>query len=303
MKPKMTVLDLKCACDAGTPVCIIDTLPPEYCEKEHIPGAQNACVFEMVFLDKVASIVNDPNTRIVVYGASDRSKGAAIAVEKLTRAGYRNVCELAGGLEAWQTAGYSVEPQGTDKLNIPALVDGSYVLDVTASRVEWTGRNINGRHYGSLNVAGGDMVIDSGVPSCGLITLDMNSIVNFDLKDEAYNKMLINHLMSDDFFDVVNHPTAAFRVGSSKRVETAPVGAPNVHVKGTLQLTGKTKPLSFPMEIVPQTDGSIKLQSSFDIDRTQWGIIYGSGRFFEKLGMHLVNDIISIELFLTAKRS
>ncbi len=301
MKTKISVLDLKCACDAGTPVCIIDTLPPEYCENEHIPGAQNACVFEMVFLDKVASIVNDPNTRIVVYGASDRSKDAAIAVEKLSRAGYQNVCELAGGLEAWQKAGYSVEPQGTEKLEIPVLVDGSYILDVAASRVEWTGRNINGRHYGTLNVAGGEMVIDSGVPSWGLITLDMNSIVNFDLKDEVYNKMLISHLVSDDFFDVVNHPTAAFRVSSSKKVEDAPAGAPNVLINGTLQLIGKTKPLSFSMEIVPQAGGSIKLQSSFDIDRTQWGIIYGSGRFFEKLGMHLVSDIISIELFLTAK--
>ncbi len=303
MKPKMTVVDLKCACDAGTPICIIDTLPPEYCEKEHIPGAQNACVFEMVFLDKVASIVNDPNTRIVVYGASDRSKDAAIAVEKLTRAGYGNVYELAGGLEAWQTAGYSVEPQGAAKLEIPALADGVYVLDVAASRVEWTGRNINGRHYGSLNLAGGNIVIENGLPSCGLITLDMNTIVNFDLKDQAYNKMLISHLSSDDFFDVANYPTAVFRVGSSKKVDAATVGSPNVIVDGTLLLTGKTKPLSLSMEIVPQLDGSIKLQSSFDIDRTQWGVIYGSGRFFEKLGMHLVSDIISIELFLTAKSS
>jgi polyisoprenoid-binding protein YceI len=129
----------------------------------------------------------------------------------------------------------------------------------------------------------------------------MNSIVNFDLKDEAYNKMLVSHLISDDFFDVVNHPTAAFRVSSSKKVENAPAGEPNVLINGTLQLTGTTKPLSFLLEIVPQADRSIKIRSSFDLDRTQWGIIYGSGRFFEKLGMHLVSNMISIELFLTAK--
>lgn len=303
MKPKMTVLDLKCACDAGTPVCIIDTLPPEFCEKEHIPGAENACVYEMVFLEKVASIVKDPNTRIVVYGSSDRSKGAAIAVEKLERAGYANVCELAGGLEAWQASGFPVEPEGGARTEAPVLVDGSYFIDVSASRVEWTGRNINGRHYGSINLAGGDVVIDNGVPSGGLITLDMNSIVNFDLKDEAYNRLLISHLMCDDFFDVANHPTAVYRVNSSEMLKEAAAGAPNVLVNGTLQLKGTIKPLSFSMEIVPQADGSIKLRSSFDIDRTQWGVLYGSGRFFEKLGMHLVSDIVSIELFLTAKCS
>jgi len=161
--------------------------------------------------------------------------------------------------------------------------------------------SVKSNHYGSLNVAGGELVIDNGVPFCGLITLDMNSIVNFDLKDEAYNKMLISHLVSDDFFDVANYPTATFRVSSSKRVQDESAGEPNVLVKGALYLTGTTKSLCLSMEIVSQADGSIKLRSSFDIDRTQWGIIYGSGRFFEKLGMHLVSNIISIELFLTAK--
>jgi hypothetical protein len=32
----------------------------------------------------------------------------------------------------------------------------------------------------------------------------------------------------------------------------------------------------------------------FDFDRTRWNVIYGSSRFFEHLGMHLVFDLISI---------
>jgi len=302
MKPQMTVLDLKLACDAGTPVCIIDTLPPEYCDKEHIPGAQNACVYEMVFLEKVAAIVNDPHARIVVYGSSDRSKGAAIAVEKLTRAGYQNVSELAGGLEAWQAAGFPVEPEGAGSIEVPDMADGSYVIDTSASRLEWTGRNINGRHYGTINIGGGDIAIENGTLVRGVVTLDMNTIVNLDLKDEAYNRMLVSHLMCDDFFDVANHPTAEFTVSGSELIEGAAAGSPNLLVKGALQLKGTTNPLSFTAEIVPQVDGTLKLRATFDIDRTLWGVLYGSGRFFEKLGMHLVSDIISIELFLTAKR-
>ena len=40
------------------------------------------------------------------------------------------------------------------------------------------------------------------------------------------------------------------------------------------------------------------MEAHFDLDRTQWNVIYGSSRFFEHLGMHMVFDQISIELRL-----
>jgi len=302
MKSKTTVHELKVICDEGIPACIIDTLPPEYCEKEHIPGSCNACVYEMAFLDKVSLLVSDPETRIIVYGSSDRSQGASVAAEKLKKAGYRNVSELAGGLEAWLAAGFPIEPEGAGRIEVPEIEDGRYAIDASASRLEWTGRNINGRHYGTINIADGDFTVENGVPVSGKIALDMNTIVNFDLKDESYNRMLVSHLMSDDFFDVANHPTALFSIGSSEKLKVAE-GSPNVIVKGNLKLRGVTNPLNIPAEVVAQGGGNIKLRATFDIDRTQWGVLYGSGRFFEKLGMHLVSDIISIELFLLAKRN
>jgi len=39
---------------------------------------------------------------------------------------------------------------------------------------------------------------------------------------------------------------------------------------------------------------STALQAHFDLDRVQWDSKYGSGRIFEALGQHLVNDFISI---------
>lgn len=38
----------------------------------------------------------------------------------------------------------------------------------------------------------------------------------------------------------------------------------------------------------------------FDIDRTRWGVICGSSRFFKHLGMHLVYDPISIQVRIFA---
>jgi hypothetical protein len=43
-------------------------------------------------------------------------------------------------------------------------------------------------------------------------------------------------------------------------------------------------------------DGSVSIEAHFDLDQTRWNVLYGSSRLFEHLGMHLVYDLISIEL-------
>jgi hypothetical protein len=47
-------------------------------------------------------------------------------------------------------------------------------------------------------------------------------------------------------------------------------------------------------------DGSVSIEAPFDPDRTRWNALYGSSRFFEHPGMHLVYDLISIELRIFA---
>lgn len=44
---------------------LIDTLTNDHFEKVHIPGAKNACVFEVVFLSNVGGIVSDKKTRLL----------------------------------------------------------------------------------------------------------------------------------------------------------------------------------------------------------------------------------------------
>lgn len=38
--------------------------------------------------------------------------------------------------------------------------------------------------------------------------------------------------------------------------------------------------------------------ASLDVDRTAFGSIYGSARFFEHLGMHIVYDVIHLQVRL-----
>jgi len=292
--------ELKSLLDLGGPVCLIDVLPPEYYGERHIPGAGNACVYEVAFLENLTSIVNDRDTPVVVYGANARSREAAVAVEKLKRAGYREVRELAGGLTAWEAAGYALEAGTGPAAAETALKDGLYAVDSAASRLEWTGRNLNGRHHGAIAVSGGDVGVKKGVLTGGSVTLDMRSIADQDLKDEGYNRMLVSHLKSDDFFDVGNYPAAVYAINGSELLPEASSSSLVYQVTGSLELKGVHKDLPLTAEVVLQPDDRLKARVLCDLDRTRWGVLYGSGRFFEKLGMHLVNEIITVELFLTA---
>lgn len=302
MAPSISVQELYDICKGANPPTIIDTLPPEYCECGRIPGAVNACVYEMVFLEKVTTLISGHNTPIVVYGSSGRSHGAAVAAKKLVRAGYVDVRELAGGIEAWESAGFPLEPDGAKKIENPTLEAGRYVLDPAVSRLEWIGRNLNNRHMGTLRLEGGEVLYGQGEFVGGRVTLAMDTITDLDLQDEEYRSMLIRHLTSDDFFDVARHPTASYTITGSEALPEAAPGSPNYLIKGGLELNGIARSLSLPTEIVPMGKGQLKAHAAIDIDRTLWGVIYGSGRFFEKLGMHLVSDMISIEFFLVAER-
>ena len=119
---------------------ILDVLLPEHYAACHIPGAVNACVYEVVFLDTVARLVADKSVPIVVYDTSKRSQASAWAARKLENNGYFNVCELAEGLEGWRAAGFPLEPKGAQMSVEPMLMDKHYQIDCEKSLVTWTGR-------------------------------------------------------------------------------------------------------------------------------------------------------------------
>lgn len=284
----------------GNAPLVVDVLPPEVFAARHLPGACNACVYEMIFRQGVAELAPDLSRALVVYDETGTTAAAATAREKLLAAGYRDILVLSGGLAGWAAAGYPVE-QGDSATETAATRDGSYLLDPAASVLEWTGRNINNRHYGRIPFSGGELVIDRGELQQGKMVLDMTGISNLDLQDDTYRQMLISHLKSDDFFDVQRYPTATIVISGWQAISGAAPGRPDHVITGELTIKGVTRELSFPAIVMPQEDGSLKAQAIVDLDRTAWGISYGSGRLFEKLGMHLVNDRIDIELFIVAR--
>ena len=75
---------------------------------------------------------------------------------------------------------------------------------------------------------------------------------------------------------------------------------PLVLIKGHLNLKGMKAQLDFMATITTSAEKDLLLEAHFDFDRTKWGVIYGSTRFFEHLGMHMVFDPITIQIRIVA---
>ena len=286
------------------PILLIDTLTSIHFEMVHLPGARNACVFEVSFLEQVADIVDDKSSKIVLYGSSRRSMDALSAAEKLRREGYENVSILNGGLEAWRTSGYELDgsqPNMADPETMLQLDDGTYAVDIDLSLIEWSGRNPNTKHYGTVGLKSGQVVVNRSVIT-GVFEIDMNSIENTNLKGDELHSVLISHLKSDDFFLVAMFPSSVLTINEGRPVQMPYLSAPNYRFDATLEIRGVKAQLPFDATVTKTEEGGLAAEAHFDIDRTDWEVIYGSTRFFENLGMHLVFDLISFQVKIVANK-
>lgn len=279
---------------------LIDTLPPEHYETRHISGAVNACVYEMVFLDAVAELVSDKSTPVVLYGAGEKSHDSLMAADKLLRAGYTEVSVYLGGLDEWRALGRELAGSASDEVEPPhpllELEKRSYSLIPMESVIRWVGRNNNGGHNGVLMLSDGEL--DATGDLAGSFTIDMTSIRNRNLEGDELQPVLEAHLNSDDFFFTSMFPEARFETTQIKLVEDGESTRPNAMIQGTLSLRGVGNEIAFPAHIRNIEDGKIAVMANLDVDRTHWGIIYGSSRFFQYLGYHVVYDFISVDFRL-----
>jgi len=286
------------------PFILIDVLPKEIYEKRRLPGALNVCVYEVTFPDQIAAITEDKSAEIVLYGSSAESHDAAEAAEKLLRLGYEKVHALAGGVDGWLKAGLSLEGENVkppERLGPTVdLEDHLYAVNTDESVIWWTGRNRNGKHYGTLKLSKGEIQVRNGAIQ-GAFEIDMTTIKNKDLEGDPLRPVLIAHLLSDDFFFVKMFPKASFILDATRVVESPTLSSPNFGVTGTLELRGVKAEINFPATVNRREDGSVSIEAHFDLDRTRWNVRYGSSRFFEHLGMHLVYDLITIELRVFAR--
>lgn len=284
----------------SVPLLLLHVLPEEVFAAKRVPGSRNACVYETAFLANVADLAPDKSTPIVVYGAGRGSLDAVTAVEKLKAAGYTVVQSLDGGLDEWEAAGLPLE--GNRKLPETPVLDGRFAVDTEQSLVRWTGRNLFNHHNGVVFLSGGEIRLRQGGLESARFTIDMNSIACEDLVDEGWNAMLIQHLHDADFFDVANHPTAEFVARSVHPVAECADGQANYLLRGDFTLRGVKRPLEFHVLIASEDGKRLTGQGVLELDRTEYGSLYGSGKLYRYLGRHVVNDLVHLHVKLHADR-
>ncbi|MCK6599106.1 MAG: YceI family protein [Bdellovibrionaceae bacterium] len=174
----------------------------------------------------------------------------------------------------------------------------TFKVDTEASTATWVGiKKIGDKHTGHVKIKEGKVDFKEGKLTSGSFVFDMNSITNDDLKDKPdYQTKLVSHLKSDDFFKVEKNPESKFEITSVKEKDGKP------WISGKLTLIGKTETLEFPADITVK-DGIATGTAKLEVDRTKWGLTYGSGNFFKELvADKIINDKFEISVNLTAKK-
>lgn len=282
---------------------VLDVRLAEDCAREHLPAARQAAVLEVNFLDQVREAEIGEADAVVVYGFDEASHEARAAAEKLVRNGFRKVAELRAGIEGWKAAGGATERDGLPPREDPEPPrDGRVELDLDESRVEWIGRNLLNHHRGSILLRGGWIELRDGRLSAGEVVADLTRMRCADLQGETAHDVLIRHLESEDFFDVTNFPDATFVIDSAEKIEGAADGAPNLEVTGQLGARGVIRPVRCELVTGTTPEGRLAAQGTLSLDRTDWGAIYGSGKFFRGLAGHLVNDLIEVAVRLVTEK-
>lgn len=131
----------------------------------------------------------------------------------------------------------------------------------------------------------------------GEFMVDMHSINTLDLNEEQGKNYLNIHLKSEDFFLSKLFPETIYRFYNIQSVVTPYQTDTNYIFDGELTIKGISRKQKINV-LISKIDNILILNARVEIDRTKWGIIYGSTKFFKFLGMHKVFDAISIDMRL-----
>ena len=198
------------------------------------------------------------------------------------------VTTLAAALIAVTTfAGNGVTEKATHEVN------------AEKSAIFWTGKKVTGMHTGTLNLKGGSVEVENGIPVGTTMVMDMKTIDVTDLQGDMKDR-LKGHLNSDDWFATETHPEAVFKSTSFTPIKGAQNRDANYTVKGMLTIKGITNEVEFPAFVAVRDEGVIA-NGKITLDRSKWEIKYGSGSFFEGLGDKTIYDDFDMNFVLSTK--
>ncbi|MBC8053532.1 MAG: YceI family protein [Sphingobacteriaceae bacterium] len=191
--------------------------------------------------------------------------------------------------------GHAKQENEKNKLTNPVSRGQKYVIDTAESAITWKGSmlfDIDEEHVGYVYISKGELMIENAQLMGGTAEIDMNSI---EFRDKASKNTPVQHLKSPDYFDVEKFPISKIAITKIESLSGLTI------VKGDLTIKGVTHPVTFPVKMEVQ-DGIVKAKGKLIIDRTNWGIRYRSGKFYDNLADQAVSDDIEIYMKIVAKK-
>lgn len=170
-------------------------------------------------------------------------------------------------------------------------------IDLANSVVKWSGSYSFdfGGHEGTAKLMSGQLIKADDKIIGGTFVIDMNTIVN---TDGDYSADLVEHLKSEDFFDVEHYPSASLSITKVKYHDPANTKFSDsifIRVHGDLTIKDTTLPLWFEAELNAE---KTKIEGKLKIDRTRWGVNFKSKSVSAKLKDRIISDAIEFRIIL-----
>jgi rhodanese-related sulfurtransferase len=105
MTKTLTTDQLEDLMHRGEDFVLVDVLPREQFDRDHIDGSRSAPLDDPNFVSSISgAVAGKKNKKIVVYCASEQCDASTRAAATLEGAGFTNVFDYKGGLDAWHHA-------------------------------------------------------------------------------------------------------------------------------------------------------------------------------------------------------
>jgi len=160
-------------------------------------------------------------------------------------------------------------------------------VDVSKSSIHWVGKKVTGQHEGTVALKEGNLIFKGKKLTGGSFVVDMTTLTSTDLTGD-YLAKLNGHLKSEDFFGTEKFKTSKLVF---KKIAAKKNGVYTVTADLTIKDT--TAPVTFDITVNGNT-----VKTTLSIDRTKYGIKYGSGSFFDNLGDKTINDQFELTVSL-----
>lgn len=195
------------------------------------------------------------------------------------------------------------ETEATEAKEVATVVDDAmkFTVNTAGSTINWIGSKPTEDHTGTINIESG-VVNVAGDEVTGSFIIDMNSITVTDLEGDQ-KATLEGHLKGqaegkeDHFFNVAKYPKAAFEVTGVTEKEGKKI------MQGNLTIRDQKKNIEFPVTYGINGADMTLTSEPFTINRTDWGVNYGSKSIFDNLGDKFINDDIQLTINLKATKA